>query len=124
MTKTAKRPTFSWANTTAADQAKVLDLIGGDGHTIWSPVALKNDGCSAYIIDAFTTVEKSDNSYKGSIFSSETGERQESMTGLYGLTLIRSLARHYGVSSSKLGRGSEARELTAGIQRHLEQASA
>jgi hypothetical protein len=118
-----KAPTFSWANTTPAQQAKVLEYIGGDGHTIWNPDALKMDAADTtpidYIIDAFTTEEKSDQSYKGSIFSSETGERQESMRGVYGLTVIRSLARHYGVTSTKFGRGSEARELTAGILEHL-----
>ena len=120
MPKTAKRPTFSWANTTAADQAKLLDIIGGDGHTIWSAPALINDGVPAYIIDTFTTVEKSAGSWKGSITSTETGDLVEELRGVYGLTVIRSLGRHYGVTSDKFGRGSEARELTDGIRRHLE----
>jgi len=118
-TKTSKTPPFSWENTTPVEQSQVLYLVGGDGHTIFDPDALKAAGCSAYIIDAFTTVEKSDGSYKGTIFDSRTGEPQKEMRGLYGLTLVRSLARYYGVESHKFGRGSEARELTEGITNAL-----
>lgn len=118
-TKTPKRPTFSWANTTPVEQSQVLYHVGSDGHTIFDPDALKEAGCSAYIIDAFTTVEKSDGSWKGSITDSRTGEMVKELRGLYGLTLVRSLARYYGVESHKFGRGSEARELTEGITNAL-----
>jgi len=123
-TKTAKRPTFSWANTTTADQVKLLDVIGSDGHTIWSAPALIEDGIPAYIIDHFTTVEKSDGSWKGSIFDTHTGELQAELRGGYGLTVIRSLAGYYGVRSGAFGRGTEARQLTAGIFEHLKEAGA
>jgi hypothetical protein len=108
----SKAPTFSWDNVPVVDQARILYLVGGDGHSIFDADALKAEGASAYVIDHFTTVEKSDGSYKGSIFSSETGELQKELRGVYGLTVTRSLARHYGVESHKFGRGSEARELT------------
>jgi hypothetical protein len=122
-TKT-KRPTFSWGNTTVADQTKLMDTIGGDGHTIWSAPALIEDGVPTYIIDHFTTVEKSDGSWKGSITSTETGDLVEELRGVYGLTVIRSLAGYYSVYSHKFGRGSEARELTDGIRVHLAEATA
>jgi hypothetical protein len=114
-----RKPTFSWDNVTVEEQVKLLDDIGGDGHTIWSAEGLKEDGISAYIVDAFTRVEKSDGSYKGSIFDSHTGELQKELRGVYGLSVIRSLAGHYGVTSHKFGRGSEARELTEGIRTKL-----
>lgn len=120
MTTKTKRPTFSWADTSVAQQTSLLDKIGGDGHTIWSADALKMDDPSlTFIIDNFTTVEKSDGSWKGSITSSETGELVQELRGVYGLTVIRSLARHYGVTSGAFGRGTEARQLTAGILEHI-----
>jgi hypothetical protein len=114
----AKAPTFSWDNTTQADQARLLDIIGGDGHTIWSAPALIDDGVPAYIIDAFTRVEKGSRSdIKQAIFTDQ-GVVDE-LRGVYGLTVIRSLAGHYGVTSQAFGRGTEARQLTAGILEHL-----
>jgi hypothetical protein len=125
MPKTAKRPTFSWANVSLADQTKLLDLIGGDGHTIWSATALIEDGVPAYVIDTFTTVERSDGSHKGSIYPSDSLGLPgmpilAELRGVYGLTVIRSLASHHGVSSWKMGRGSEARDLTEQIRAKLE----
>jgi hypothetical protein len=116
VTKT-KKPAFSWDNVSQEQQIKLLETIGGDGHTIWSAPGLIEDGIDGYIIGAFTTVEKSDGSWKGSIFNS-SGMVDE-LRGVYGLTVIRSLASHYGESSSKFGRGSEARELTEKIRKHL-----
>jgi hypothetical protein len=116
----AKAPTFSWDNVSREQQLAVLDMFGDDGHSILNADTMRADSdIPAYVIDAFETVEKSDGSYKGSIFS-HTGERMAELRGIYCLTVIRSLARHYGVTSHKFGRGSEARELTAGIRQHLE----
>lgn len=113
MPKTRK-PTFTWDQVSRLEQIQILDTIGGDGHTIWSADGLKEDGCSPYVVDAFTTVEKSDGSWKGSI-TTANGMVDE-LRGVYGLTLIRSLARHYGVTSHAFGRGTEARQLTQGIR--------
>ena len=118
MPTTSKRAAFSWTNVSPEQQSKLLDVIGGDGHTIYSADALKEQ-IDAYVIDRFTTVEKSDGSWKGSITSSETGELVSELRGVYGLTVIRSLAAHYGVTSHAFGRGTEARQLTAGIRDHL-----
>jgi hypothetical protein len=115
----SKAPTFSWDKTTVVEQSQVLYHVGGDGHTIFSADALKEAGCSPYIIDAFTTVEKSDGSWKGSITSSETGDLVQELRGVYGLTLVRSLARYYGITSHAFGRGTEARQLTEGITNAL-----
>lgn len=114
----APKPVFTWNKTTVAQQATLLEYIGDDGHTVWSADGLIGDGVSDYIIDAFTTVEKSDGTWKGTIFTDQGPV--DTLRGVYGLTVIRSLAAHYGVTSHKFGRGSEARELTAGIRQHLE----
>jgi len=120
VTTKTKQPTFSWANTTPAEQAKVLEMVGDDGHTIFDADALKEAGASAYIIDHFTTVEKSDGSWKGSITDSRSGNYVDELRGVYGLTVTRSLASYYGVRSGAFGRGTEARQLSAGIREHLE----
>lgn len=120
-TKAAKRPPFSWDMVSPTDQVIVLNAFADDGHSIYNSDGLRADNLVApSVLDEFTVIEKSDSSYKGSIFSSETGERVAEMRGIYGLTVLRSLARYYGVTSSKFGRGSEARELTAGIRAILE----
>jgi hypothetical protein len=116
--KTAKRPTFSWGNVSIEQQRAVVEMFGDDGHSILNADVLRTDSdVPDYVIDAFTTVEKSDGSLKGSIFT-DAGVVAE-LRGIYCLTVIRSLAAHYGVVSHKFGRGSEARELTAGILEHL-----
>jgi len=112
------KQTFSWSKVTPEQQAKLLEVIGGDGHTIWSADGLIEDGIDASIVAAFTRVEKSDSSYKGSIFTDQG--RVAELRGVYGLTVIRSLAAYYSETSGKFGRGSEARELTEKIRTHLE----
>lgn len=120
MPKTQKS-TFSWDDISREQQLAVLEMFGDDGHSILNADALRADSdIPTAVIDAFETVEKSDNSYKGSIFSPETGERLPELRGIYCLAVIRSLAHYHGVRSAKLGRGSEARELTAGIRQLLQ----
>jgi hypothetical protein len=120
-TRAAKRPPFSWDDVSRQDQLAVLEIFGDDGHSIYNADGLRADKVvAASVLDEFTVVEKSTSSYKGSIFSVETGERVAEMRGIYGLTVIRSLAHHYGVTSNKFGRGSEARELTDKLRAILE----
>jgi hypothetical protein len=120
MPKTQKS-TFSWDDISREQQLAVLEIFGDDGHSILDADRLRvSSGLPASLINAFETVEKSDNSYKGSIFSPETGERLPELRGIYCLAVIRSLAHYYGVRSAKFGRGSEARELTAGIRQLLQ----
>jgi hypothetical protein len=111
------RPTFSWADTTADQQRLLLNLIGNDGHTIWSAPGLVEDGVPSAIVDAFTHVERSGRDFKEMIFTDGGAVRE--LRGVYGLTVIRSLARYHQVESDKFGRGSEARELTEKILARL-----
>ncbi len=114
-----KGPRFSWAEVPLADQAKLIEEIGFDGHTIWDADKLKESGLNARAIDQFTTVEKSDGSWKGSIFSTTTGELQAELRGVYGLSLIRSLATYHDIHSHAFGRGTEARQLSGDLQSRL-----
>ena len=117
MPRKAKAPTFTWANVSPDDQRKVLDIIGYDGHTIWRAEAIAEVNQS--VADAFTRTERSDGSWKGSITRSDTGQMVGELRGIYGLSVIRSLAGFYHEESHKFGRGSEARELTAKIYAHI-----
>lgn len=123
------RAVFSWDKVSLKAQRELLDVIGDDGHTIWSADGLKEDGVDAYIVDAFTRVERSDGSHKGSIYAPGASGLPgtpiiSELRGVYGLTVLRSLAAHYDVHSTKFGRGSEARDLTDGISIHLKEAGA
>lgn len=106
-----KGPRFSWADVPLVDQQAILAEIGGDGHTLWDPQALKDAGLNAQAIDYFTRVEKSDGSWKGSIWG-DNGQMIKEVRAVYGLSLIRSLAAFYGFESHAFGRGTEARQLT------------
>lgn len=122
MPRTTK-PSFSWDAVSLEGQIAVLDMFGDDGHTILDADAIREksaeNGVPTSVIDRFTTVEKSDGSYKGSIFSTQTGETLAELRGIYCLSVIRSLAGYYGVTSHAFGRGTEARQLTAGIRDKL-----
>lgn len=120
---TTRKAVFSWDNVSWEDQRAVVEMFGDDGHSILNADALRADSTiPTSVIDHFETVEKSDGSYKGSIFSTKTGERMPELRGIYCLSVIRSLAGYYGVTSTKFGRGSEARELTAGIRLTIKEA--
>ena len=116
----AKRPApFSWANVSLEDQVKVLDMFGDDGHSILNADAIRADSdIPVYVLDAFTTVEKSDRSSVKTMLFTDQGPVDE-LRGIYCLTVIWSLANYHGIHSSKFGRGSEARELTAGLRDRL-----
>jgi len=114
-----KTPKFSWADVPVTEQQAIIAEIGGDGHTIWDADKLKEAGLNAAAIDQFTKVERSDGSWKGSIFT-DNGLVAE-IRGVYGLTLIRSLATYYDITSHAFGRGTEARQLTEGLNARFQQ---
>ena len=117
MANRTRKPKFLWSDYTKAEQKTLLDLIGHDGHTIWSAKGLIEEGVNPHIIAAFTQDHKSDGSLKGSI--EVDGRYVDGLSGVYGLTVLRSLAGYYNESSDKLGRGFEASELTTKIYKHL-----
>lgn len=100
---------------------KVLDVIGGDGHSLFSPAAFIEAGLPKNIVKAFTDVIPSDmRNPKGMIFD-HNGRLLSHLKGVYGLHLLGALARSLGApTSSALGRGFEARQLDKNIRDHLD----
>jgi hypothetical protein len=96
---------------------KLVDKIGGDGHTIWKESVLK--GFPKAIKDRFVYVIESDGSYKGSIWNN--GKMVEKLKGVYGLTLLGGICNDLGLDyDSKLGRGFQAQSYTESIRNWLE----
>ena len=97
-----------------------VDLIDGDGHTIF-PAEDFEQIMPHDIVSQFTmTYNSSADDPKYMITSNDTGQVVPSMRGVYGLDLLRGIASALGVRPSiALGRGTEARDLTARIRAHL-----
>lgn len=84
-------------------------LDDGDGHTVYKPGYFLDIGFPKSIVKAHTQQQGGGDSYMGKVF--DPSGREIFPVAVYGLTLLRMLASHYDVSSNKMGRGSEAREL-------------
>lgn len=123
-TRKTRAPAFTWDSVPLADQRKTLDAFANDGHSVYSVEGLLADGVITQgIADAFSRKQTSDGTYKGTTFSNETGAPIEPVA-VYGLTVLRSLAAHYGLRSGALGRGFEARDLTGQIDQALKEKGA
>ena len=92
---------------------KLVEEIGGDGHTIWNPSVL--DGFPAEVRGRFVrSFKSSKKDPKGMIFVD--GQRVEELSGVYGLTLLRSICSDLGLKYEDcFGRGTEARRATTAI---------
>ena len=109
---------FSWKNISVENQRLLLDIIGYDGHTIWSSQQLLEKGVDAAVVVKFTDKYESDrSSVKSTIFVNNVPVSE--LDGVYGLTVLWSLADYYNVSSDKNGRGFQAQELTTKILEKL-----
>ena len=92
-----------------------------DGHTIFKPEAFVDAGLSQAVVDYVTRPYESDGSPKGTIFVD--GHAVKNLTGVYGLDLLRFLARALGVEyCSALGRGFEARNIQLALEQHFDAA--
>jgi hypothetical protein len=91
---------------------RYLKESGGDGWTIWPPEKFTAMGFAAS--DLPISKHRSDTSDpKSTIY--KHGKVVPETKGVYNLTLLRWLAQDVGArQSEKIGRGSEARELTFG----------
>lgn len=108
---------FSWNDVSKDEMTKLLSVIGGDGHTIYNESYLLEHDVPNSVVNAFVTTYKSDGTLKGNI--EVNGAPVKSMKGVYGLSVLWSLASHFNVESDKMGRGFQARELTDGIRKAL-----
>ena len=115
MPKTRK-PAFSWDSVPMQDQVLLINALADDGHSVYDADSLNRDlGLRPEILAQFTHKQVSDGTWKGTTWSNETGQAIEPVA-VYGLDVLRSLAHHYGVTSTAFGRGTEARQLTAGLR--------
>ena len=96
-----------------------VDLIGGDGHTIFDPEAfVAKCGWQKEDIKPFITLYKSDlTDTKETIFTPDGVAKQ--LEGVYGLSMLKSCAGALNVEyEGALGRGFEARNITAALRKH------
>lgn len=102
---------FDWSTVPTEQHLKVLDALGDDGHTIWGVSHLAEAGIDSRIIQAFVHTYQSDlSSPKSTIHVNDVPVA--SLSGVYGLAVLHSLARYHGVTTDKLGRGRQATDLT------------
>lgn len=98
---------------------EVLSQIGGDGHSIWCPTILTKAGVSEEIVDNFVENIESGSHHKERIFG-DNGQFIPEVKGVYGLNFLSALAKDLEVTwESKMGRGFEARVITAAIQTYV-----
>lgn len=99
-----------------------INIINGDGHKIVAPVDLWHSGLPRQVINAHVRIYPSDVRNPKHCVSDRKGRLVSSMKGIYGLDLLRNMAHSLDVAPySSLGRGSEARELTARIRTKIEE---
>jgi len=104
---------------TASQLSSILDEIGNDGHSIYTPSELaKHIGLPENIFDPWSHIHNSDGSHKGTITAD--GSAVESMKGMYGLDFLQSAAMKLNVKSTDMmGRGSRARSITSALRDYL-----
>lgn len=108
---------MDWNTLSMADIQTVLEVMGDDGHSIYPDTYLRERHINERVITAFDREWESHGGFKDQI--DVNGKPVPLFRGTYGLTVLRSLAAHFNVSSDKLGRGFEASDLTAKIKRKL-----
>ena len=113
-----QQPDMDWA--TRIDKAvilKVLERIHGDGHTLFKPEGFIEDGLPESTVKFFTRVHATDLSSPQGFLMGNDGGMISHLEGIYGLELLRGIARSLGAkSSTAIGRGFAARELTDNIK--------
>ena len=106
-----------WESLTRDQQRQVLKVFGHDGHSIYPASYLAEHGVPQEVIEVFAETHESDGTLKGSI--ERGGVPVDSMAGVYGLTVLHSLAAYHHVTTDKMGRGFQASDLTNKLERKL-----
>lgn len=121
-TNTARNQGFDWSALTIAEQLSVLQIFANDGHTIYDNSYLLARDCPQSVITYFTLTHRSDRADPKTTIT-KNNEIVDSMNGVYGLTVLWSLARHYNIASYAMGRGFQAHDLTLQLYERLDPAS-
>ena len=123
MSRTPKSYRLPAVTCTPQEAKIIMEVVSGDGWTIFKPTAFTSRGVNAELVARYTSVHKSDGSLKGSITDTTTGQPVEECAGVYGLTLLDAAARLIGADTreadSKLGRGFRASALCAAITKRV-----
>jgi len=109
---------MDWTQIPVEEQKRLLELMGNDGHSIYGSEFLIKNNIPTSIMLAFGEEIKSDlSSPSTTIYRNNVPV--ESMRGVYGLRVLWSLASHYKITSSKMGRGFQAQDLTEQLNAFL-----
>ena len=107
-----------FADLPAATLLSICDKLGGDGHGLYDPAFLVQEGVPQKLVESVTHTYESGSDYKSTIF--KDGNVIAETTAIYSLTLYRAIAGSLGLAHSKMsGRGFEARDLDRRIHEHL-----
>jgi hypothetical protein len=113
-------PAFTWADISTVQQRLVLGIIDGDGHTIWPATRLRDMGLDERIVVRFQRTYESDTSDPKTTIYDSSGAPIGGMHGVWGLSLLESLALYHHITSDKFGRGFRARDLTTQLKEKLQ----
>lgn len=92
-----------------------------DGHTIFKPEAFAEVGVPQDLIDRCSSTYRSDFSDPKYIISGPDGNPVVEMQGIYGLDMLESMVRDFGLRcEAKLGRGFQARVYQEALHKHLD----
>ena len=97
---------------------KILDVVGDDGHGIYTKEEVANTGVSDAVLAHFVRVQASD-PYPKAIITNNQGNVVSHLEGVYGLDVIQAIGNNLGIHAEKMGRGFAARELTTKIKEKL-----
>ena len=104
---------------------KYIKEVGGDGHTIFKHEYIRKLGFTDEFVNELCYDHESGQSYKETIFDTESGNPFKSCWGVYSLDLLYALARDIKADTSdarkKMGRGWQARELVKAIKAVIEE---
>jgi len=119
MTRTKKEKPQSLKTLTNEQILAALNLIQGDGHTIWKVEAFEKIW-PTWAVQRFSQEIESDTSSPMSTVFGHSGEVIAKLFGIYGLTVLYGIASDLGVKyESKFGRGSQAREIDEAVRKHF-----
>lgn len=113
------KDTIEWLKDPANKSAilAAVDVVGGDGHTIFYPHAFES--LPVDVVADFTETYESDGTHKGSITSG--GEIVDDLKGVYGLSMVSYIARILGVDYEyRGGRGFQCRVICSALRKYLE----
>jgi len=118
---TGEKDTPLWTHVALEHIKAAIDIIDGDGHTIFKPEAFIDAGVPKNIVDRCTDIHESDlNEHKATIFVD--GKPTNAIRGVYGLAMLSTMIHDLNITAPDyLGRGFQARAWTAAINKYIDE---